>query len=157
MHVWGRKFADAQCGMEVRSDSVAALRATEKLAGTTPYMNFLAAEIALKLEELGLAEVQAVHIPGALNDAADALSRLAQPGKTGQKPAVAHSAKARGPGSLPRLLPSPAALRGHRLRVATSARCERSSSASPCGSGGLAECCARCTALRVVPCAEVLR
>lgn len=36
VHVWGHKFASASCGMEVRSDSMAALRATEKLAGSHP-------------------------------------------------------------------------------------------------------------------------
>lgn len=51
VHVWGRKFAEAGCGMGVRSDFVAALRATEKLARSTPQMNSFSAEVALKLED----------------------------------------------------------------------------------------------------------
>lgn len=70
IHVWGRKFASVGCGMEVRPDSVAALRATEKLAGSFPTINFLAAEIALRLEALAQDEVQVVHIPGAPNGVA---------------------------------------------------------------------------------------
>lgn len=95
IHVWGRRFASAPCGMEVRSDSMAAVRATERLAGSSPWMNFLAADIALKLEALSQSEVQVVHVPGALNGVADALSRLAEPGKANTRPAALRGAKER--------------------------------------------------------------
>lgn len=62
--------------MEVRSGSMAALRASEKLAGSTPQMIRLAVELAPKSEELLADEVSAEHFPGALHGTAAHLSRL---------------------------------------------------------------------------------
>eukprot|EP00969_Alexandrium_andersonii_P035623 1560737-Alexandrium_andersonii.AAC.1 len=51
-----------------------------KLSSGKPALNFLGAELALLLEDLNVQQVQPMHIPGALNIAADWLSRRFAPG-----------------------------------------------------------------------------
>ena len=46
--------------------------------------NFVAAELALRLEVLGVREVEVLHVPGVINKTADWLSRRAEPGKAGE-------------------------------------------------------------------------
>eukprot|EP00439_Symbiodinium_sp_Y106_P080976 s652_g19.t2 len=59
----------------LQSDSVVALAMAEKLTGKSPAFNRLGAEMAYRLEEMGLQSLRAVHIPGAANKVADYLSR----------------------------------------------------------------------------------
>jgi hypothetical protein len=61
----------------VQSDSVTALALTQKLAAksSSPGLNFLGAELAICLEELGVEEIKAVHVPGKANIEVDFLSR----------------------------------------------------------------------------------
>ncbi|CAE7036982.1 unnamed protein product [Symbiodinium sp. CCMP2592] len=59
----------------LQSDSVVALAMAEKLSGKSPALNRLGAEMAYRLEEMGLQSLRAVHVPGAANKVADYLSR----------------------------------------------------------------------------------
>ena len=81
--VWRTKLTQEGFAFQVRSDSTAALSATDKLAGKSVVTNFVAAELALRLEVMGVREVEVFHVPGVLNKTADWLSRRAEPGKTG--------------------------------------------------------------------------
>jgi len=108
--LWGIKLAAGGFGVPVRSDSLAALSVTDKLAGSSPSTNFLAAELALKLECAGIQEVSTLHIPGVLNEVADWLSRKAEPGRpVSSPPAPLKGAKQRPPPSREKLfiLPLP--------------------------------------------------
>lgn len=59
----------------VKSDSTVALAMTAKLSSPSPVINWVGAELALKLEVLGIPKVVGHHIPGQLNTEADWLSR----------------------------------------------------------------------------------
>ena len=63
----------------MKSDSCAALGAHRKLSSPVPALNHLGAEASLMLESLDMADPEASHLPGKLNDAADYLSRLSAP------------------------------------------------------------------------------
>ena len=52
--VWRAKLAQEGFAFQVRSDSTAALSATDKLAGKSVVTNFVAAELALRLEVMGV-------------------------------------------------------------------------------------------------------
>ena len=77
--VWRAKLAQEGFAFQVRSDSTAALSATDKLAGKSVVTNFVAAELALRLEVMGIREVDVLHVLGVLNRTADWLSRRAEP------------------------------------------------------------------------------
>ena len=47
----------------LQSDSVVALAMAEKLTGKSPALNRLGAELAYRLEEMGLQSLRAVHVP----------------------------------------------------------------------------------------------
>ena len=79
-----------------RTDNAAALSLQGKLASSTTALNFLGAELAIELEILGIEELRPSHLPGVLNETADALSRLAAPGSAGKAfPAELAGAKCR--------------------------------------------------------------
>ena len=61
----------------IQSDALAALYTARKLAGRSPAMNFVAAEIALRVESAHIL-LDAEHVKGILNFECDALSRLGQ-------------------------------------------------------------------------------
>ena len=63
----------------MKSDSCAALGAHRKLSSPVPALNHLGAETSLMLESLDMADPEATHLPGKLNDLADYLSRLSAP------------------------------------------------------------------------------
>ena len=73
-------IAKSHAIVKVQSDSVTALQCTAKLASFSPLLNGIGAEIALVLELHNIEEVVTQHVPGKLNEVADKLSRLAQPG-----------------------------------------------------------------------------
>ena len=79
LHAWGRFFRAAQGRVLARSDSTVALALLGKLASPSPALNFLAAEFGLRLEWSDVRALELEHIPGALNEVADALSRLSGP------------------------------------------------------------------------------
>eukprot|EP00435_Cladocopium_sp_Y103_P025722 s2922_g6.t1 len=74
---WAEKLKGTSVTITVQSDSITALALSQKLAAksSSPGLNFLGAELALCLEELGVEEIKAVHVPGTANREADFLSR----------------------------------------------------------------------------------
>ena len=70
---WKAKFTKAP--ILIRSDSTVALAMAAKLSSPSPVINWVGAELALKLELLGIPRVVAHHLPGQLNVEADWLSR----------------------------------------------------------------------------------
>ena len=85
----GPLVAKSQAAVKVRSDSVTALQRTAKLASPSPLLNGIEAEIACT------EEVVTQHVPGKINDVADKLSNLAQPGASQQLPPQLQGAKRR--------------------------------------------------------------
>ena len=59
----------------IRADSTAALHLSRKLASSSPVLNWIGAELALRMEALQLHDFVLHHIHGKLNDEADWLSR----------------------------------------------------------------------------------
>lgn len=60
----------------IRTDNMAALRASSEFKAKSPILTQLAAEISILVEILQLLPLQAEHVPGLVNDIADRLSRL---------------------------------------------------------------------------------
>ena len=77
---WAPLVAKSSAFVQVKSDSVTALQCTAKLASSSPLLNGIGAEIALVLELYDIEEIVTQHVPGKLNEVADKLSRMAQPG-----------------------------------------------------------------------------
>ena len=63
----------------MKSEPCAALGVHRKLSSPVPALNHLAAETSLLVESLDMADPEATHLPGKLNDLADYLSRLSAP------------------------------------------------------------------------------
>ena len=59
----------------IRSDSTVALAMASKLSSPSPVLNWIGAELALKLELMGIPKLVGHHLPGRLNVDADWLSR----------------------------------------------------------------------------------
>ena len=59
----------------IRSDSVVALAMTRQLSSSSPPLNHVGGELAIRLEEYGVIRVVTQHIPGVLNVEPDWLSR----------------------------------------------------------------------------------
>lgn len=72
---WANKFFSARMQLQLQSDSTAALAWSQKLSGSSPGINFLGSELGLVLEEIGVEELQPVHVPGKANVECDFLSR----------------------------------------------------------------------------------
>ena len=72
---WSRHLENIPLGLALRSDSMVALTVLDKASSSSSALNWLAAEIALKLEQLNTGEVELTHVPGKLNVIADWLSR----------------------------------------------------------------------------------
>eukprot|EP00435_Cladocopium_sp_Y103_P058029 s1426_g20.t1 len=74
---WQEKLKGMSVTVTVQSDSVTALALAQRLSAksSSPGLNFLGAELALCLEELGIEELRTRHIPGKANVASDFLSR----------------------------------------------------------------------------------
>ena len=79
LRFWSRFFARRERIPLMKSDSCAALGAHRKLSSPVPALNHLGAETSLMLESLDMADPEASHLPGKLNDVADYLSRLSAP------------------------------------------------------------------------------
>ena len=79
LHLWRRFFTDRQRVPILRSDSRAAISSAEKLASGTPFMNHLAAELALMMELHDIVTPEVRHLPGKLNVCADHTSRIYAP------------------------------------------------------------------------------
>ena len=72
---WSRHFENIPLGLALRSDSMVALTVLDKASSSSSALNWLAAEITLKLEQLNTGDVELTHVPGKLNVIADWLSR----------------------------------------------------------------------------------
>ena len=79
INLWGNHMRATSCVAAVRSDSSVALAVAEKLESPSAVLNFLGAELALRMEALEGMSTLFEHIPGKLNTLADALSRLHVP------------------------------------------------------------------------------
>ena len=72
---WAAELASCSVTLNVQSDSMVALAATQRLAHSTPTLNFLSAELALECERVGIERLSTTHVPGSANIEADYLSR----------------------------------------------------------------------------------
>ena len=79
--IWGDRVRNCRLGITAQLDSESALRIAVKLASPNPKANLVAAELALRTEQLGLDTILGQHWRNTINLEADALSRLAE-GKT---------------------------------------------------------------------------
>ncbi len=79
LKVWRDKLGGQNVAITLRADNMAALALSNKLASSTPVLNFLGAELSLLLESMEVEELKPGHIFGSANCIADALSRLAAP------------------------------------------------------------------------------
>jgi hypothetical protein len=87
VRLWAAVWAGQRLAVGLRSDSMAALQAWRKERSTVPAINAVTREMSLDLAD-GLYKVDALeHIPGKLNEWADALSRQYMPGNTEPIPA----------------------------------------------------------------------
>jgi hypothetical protein len=87
VRLWAALWAGQRLAVGLRSDSMAALQAWRKERSGVPAINAITREMSLDLAE-GLYKVDALeHIPGKLNEWADALSRQHMPGNTAPIPA----------------------------------------------------------------------
>ena len=72
---WKKRFAGHVLTLDAQSDSMVALALSQRLAASTPTLNWWGAEMSISLEEAGVEIFRSVHIPGKANIEADYLSR----------------------------------------------------------------------------------
>ena len=86
VRTWLPWWKNQRLAVALRSDSKAALGATQKLRSPSPSVNAVARELCLDLAE-GKYDIDVLrHIPGKLDTWADALSRLEEPGSQARLP-----------------------------------------------------------------------
>ena len=84
MRTWLPEWQDSRTVVIVRSDSLAALGALNRINGGTAQINKVIRECALDLAEGSYIVDLISHIPAEYNDIPDTLSRLAAPGSHGK-------------------------------------------------------------------------
>ena len=72
---WKKRLQSYRVKLVIQSDSLVALALSQRMAASTPTLNYLGAELALAIEEAGIERLEPVHIPGSANIAPDFLSR----------------------------------------------------------------------------------
>ena len=77
MRTWTSEWLGCQCTLTIKSDNISALVMASKLKVTASIL--IAQELALILSEASYMPRHVVHVPGAMNAWADALSRLEDP------------------------------------------------------------------------------
>ena len=77
--------------LTIRTDNIAALAMCAKMQPHSQQLGIVARELALDVADSSYSPDIVEHIPGLSNVAADALSRLAQPGKEAQIPEYLHA------------------------------------------------------------------
>jgi len=85
---WRKRFTGHTVTLDAQSDSMVALALSQRLAASTPTLNWLGAEMSLALEEAGIEVFRSVHIPGKANVEADHLSRPSSWSKVKLPPAL---------------------------------------------------------------------
>ena len=88
LRTWKQLWAQRRTSITVKADNVAALTLTATMKAKRGAMSRLAREMALDIAEGLYTPNLVAHIPGVVNDCADALSRRFQPGKTFQLPSL---------------------------------------------------------------------
>ena len=83
---WTPLWFNRRVLLSVQSDNVATLTLLCKMQPHSDRMGIIARELALDIAKSSVSPDDAVHIPGIANKAADALSRVCQPGKPGTIP-----------------------------------------------------------------------
>ena len=77
MRTWATHWLGCQCTLTIKSDNISALVMASKLKVTSSEL--ISQELALILSEASYMPRHVVHVPGAMNAWADALSRLDDP------------------------------------------------------------------------------
>ena len=80
LRLWAPLIEGKQAILRVKTDSKSAIGVVLKMASSCSVLNGIGAEVVLTLEAHDIQDLVASHIPGILNQTADALSRMAQPG-----------------------------------------------------------------------------
>lgn len=75
LRLWRKKIPQGLLELRIQSDSIVALAMSEKLAASSPGLNFLGAELGVVMEELLVEQFKTCHVPGPANTVADYLSR----------------------------------------------------------------------------------
>ncbi|CAJ1449366.1 unnamed protein product, partial [Effrenium voratum] len=83
VRTWANKLSDFGLVLRVQSDSTTALALIQRLAHSSPSLNFLGAELALTLEKLAINRIVPCHIPGVANF-------LSRPSKWKDRPMPEH-------------------------------------------------------------------
>ena len=78
LRTWAKQWMDKQITLTIKSDNISALVMTSRLRITASRL--VAKELAMTLSEASFMPRHVVHVPGAMNCWADALSRLSAPG-----------------------------------------------------------------------------
>ena len=86
VRLWSHLWVSERLAVCLRSDSSAALGAWTKERSTNADINAIVREMSLDLAEGKYTVDRLEHLPGKLNEAADVLSRQAQPGNAGAIP-----------------------------------------------------------------------
>ena len=87
LKTWAKKIPQGLVEIRVQSDSIVALAVADKLAASSPGLNFLGACLGIQLEALQVERLKTTHVPGPANDVADFLSRPSK-WRVQSKPAV---------------------------------------------------------------------
>ena len=80
LRVWQPLWADVRSRLAVRSDNLATLAMVAKMQPHSARLGIIAREMALDVAALSYCPYVIAHLPGIANRAADALSRMHQPG-----------------------------------------------------------------------------
>eukprot|EP00438_Fugacium_kawagutii_P032790 Skav211927 [mRNA] locus=scaffold1086:171492:172376:+ [translate_table: standard] len=75
VRMWSAKIKQYPGPVLIKSDSTVALAMATKLSSPSPTVNWVGAELGLRLEHLGVPRLIGHHLPGILNTCADWLSR----------------------------------------------------------------------------------
>ena len=91
--MWRYQWATRRCVIHVSSDNIAALSTVCKMQPSSPSLGVIARELSLDIADAIYDPQLVSHVPGVANLAADALSRLFQPGKRFSLPTILRHCK----------------------------------------------------------------
>ena len=87
LKLWRAKIPQGLLEIRIQSDSIVALALSERLAASSPGLNFLGAELGVIMEDMLVEQLKTCHVPGPANTVADYLSRPSK-WRTHSKPAL---------------------------------------------------------------------